>query len=91
MIDLFVNLPNPIPKLQQAPLPPKCYEPRRTPQLLLLPLYSPLDSKLSPLRSLEVHSQFHSISSSKKMEKFKLEKSHKGKRHIFKKICVKFI
>jgi hypothetical protein len=30
-----------------------------------------------------VHSQFHSISSSKKMEKIRLEKSHKGKRHIF--------
>jgi hypothetical protein len=33
----------PIPELQHAPLPPKCYELRSTPQLFLLSLFSPLD------------------------------------------------
>ncbi len=38
VIELLVNLPSPIPDLQHAPLPPKCYEPGSVPQLLLLPL-----------------------------------------------------
>jgi hypothetical protein len=60
IIELFINLPNPIPKLQQTPLPPKCYEPRSAPQLLFLPLSSPLDSQLSPSRSLGMrHSQLN--------------------------------
>jgi len=42
--DLLANLPSPIPKLQHALLPPKCYEPRSAPQLLFLPLSSSLDS-----------------------------------------------
>jgi hypothetical protein len=42
--ELFVNLPSPIPELQHAPLPLKCCEPGNAPQLLLLPLSSPLDS-----------------------------------------------
>ncbi len=45
----------PILKLQHAPLPPKCYKTRNMPQLLFFPLLSPLDSQLSPLRSLGVH------------------------------------
>ncbi len=36
----LVILPNPIPKLQHTPLPPKCYEPRNVPRLLTLPLFS---------------------------------------------------
>ncbi len=48
----------PIPELQHTPLPPKCYEPRSVPQLLLLPLSSSLDSQLSPSRSLEMHHHF---------------------------------
>jgi hypothetical protein len=48
VIDLLVNLPNPIPKLQHALLPSKCCEPRSVPQLPI-PLSSPLDSQLSSL------------------------------------------
>jgi hypothetical protein len=60
IIELLVNLPNPIPKLKQTPLPPKCYEPRSVPQLLFLALFSPLDSQLNPSRSLGVrHSQLN--------------------------------
>ncbi len=44
VIELLVNLPSPILKFQHALLPPKCYKPRNVPQLLLLPLFSPLDS-----------------------------------------------
>jgi hypothetical protein len=33
VIDLLVNLPSPHPKLQHAPLPSKCCEPKSTPQL----------------------------------------------------------
>jgi hypothetical protein len=51
VIELLVNLPNPISKLQHAPLPPKCYKLGSTSQLLLLPLFSPLDSQLSPSRN----------------------------------------
>jgi hypothetical protein len=40
MIELLVNLPNYIPKLQHALLPPKCCEPGSAPQLLLLPLFT---------------------------------------------------
>jgi hypothetical protein len=43
VIKLLVNLPNPIPELQHALLPPKCYESGSAPQLLLL-LFSPSDS-----------------------------------------------
>jgi hypothetical protein len=35
--------------------PPKCCEPGSVPQLLLLPLFSPLGSQLSLPRSLGVH------------------------------------
>ncbi len=38
---LLVILPNPIPKLQHAPLPPKCCESRSMPQLLIFLLFSP--------------------------------------------------
>jgi hypothetical protein len=51
---LLVILPSFIPKLQHAPLPPKCCEPKNVPQLLFLLLSSPLDSQLSPSRSLGV-------------------------------------
>jgi hypothetical protein len=44
VIELLVNLPIPIAELQHTPLPPKCYEPKNAPQLILLLLYSPLDS-----------------------------------------------
>jgi hypothetical protein len=46
--EVLVNLPSLILELQHAPLPPKCYKPRNVPQLLLLLLFSPLDSKLTP-------------------------------------------
>ncbi len=52
--ELLVNLLNPIPELQHALLPLKCYKPRNVPQLLLLPLFSLLDSLLNPSRSLKV-------------------------------------
>ncbi len=39
--DMLVICINPIPKLQHAPLPPKCCESRSIPQLLVLPLFSP--------------------------------------------------
>jgi len=52
--EVLVNLPSPISKLQHTPLPLMCYEPSSTPQLLLLSLFSPLDSYLSPSRSLGV-------------------------------------
>ncbi len=52
MIELLVNLPSPIPELQHALLPPKCYELGSAPQLFLLPLSSLLGSQLSPSRSL---------------------------------------
>jgi len=40
MIEVLVNLPSPISKLQHALLPPKCYEPGSAPQLFLLPLFT---------------------------------------------------
>jgi hypothetical protein len=42
IIELFVNLPSPILKLQHALLPSKCYKPGGVPQLLLLllPLFT---------------------------------------------------
>jgi hypothetical protein len=43
VIILVVNLPSPILKLQHAPLPLKCCEPKSAPQLFLLPLSSTLD------------------------------------------------
>jgi hypothetical protein len=42
--ELLVNLPNPISELQHALWAPKCHKPRSAPQLLLLSLFSPLDS-----------------------------------------------
>jgi hypothetical protein len=54
VIELLVNLPSPIPKLQHTPLPLKCCEPGSTPQFLFLPLFSPLDSHLNPSKSLKV-------------------------------------
>ncbi len=44
----------PILELQHALLPSKCCEPRSAPQLLLFLVSSPLDSQLSPSRSLGV-------------------------------------
>ncbi len=41
--ELLVVRLSPIPQLQHAPLPLKCYEPGSAPQLLLLLLSSPLD------------------------------------------------
>jgi hypothetical protein len=54
IIDLLIIHPSPIPELQHTPLPPKCYKLRNAPQLLLLPLSSPLDSLLSLSKSLGV-------------------------------------
>ncbi len=54
IIELLVNLPNPIPKLHYGPLPLKCCESGNAPQLLSLLLFSPLDLQLSPSRSLRV-------------------------------------
>ncbi len=36
---MLIIHPNPIPKLQHAFLPPKCYELRNVPELLTLPLF----------------------------------------------------
>ncbi len=55
VIDPLVTHPNPIPELEHAPLPSKCCEPGNTPQLLFLPLFSPLESQSNPSRSLGVH------------------------------------
>jgi hypothetical protein len=44
IIDFLVTLPSPISELQQTLLTPKCYKLGSMPQLLLLPLSSPLDS-----------------------------------------------
>jgi hypothetical protein len=52
VIELLVILLNPIPKLQHAPLPPKCYEPKSVPQLLIFPLFFTSDSHWSQSRSL---------------------------------------
>ncbi len=52
IIDSLIIRPNPISKLQHTLLPPKCCEPRSTLQFFLLPLFSPLDLKLSSSRSL---------------------------------------
>ncbi len=52
--ELLVNLPNPISKPQHTLLPLKWSEPRSSPQYLFLPLSSPLDSQLTPSRSLKV-------------------------------------
>ncbi len=54
IIELLVNLPSPISELQHTLLPSKCCEPGSVPQFLFLPLSSPLDSQLSPSRSLGV-------------------------------------
>jgi hypothetical protein len=54
VIESLVNLPSPILELQHTPLPSKYCEPGSAPVLLLL-LSSPLDSQLSPSRSLRVH------------------------------------
>jgi hypothetical protein len=54
VIEPFIARPNPISELQHTPLPAKCYEPGIAPEFLLLLLFSPLDSQLSPSRSLGV-------------------------------------
>jgi hypothetical protein len=51
VIELLINRPNPISELQHALLPPKCCELGNAPQFFILSM-SPLDSKLSPSRSL---------------------------------------
>jgi hypothetical protein len=43
IIESLVACPSHVLKLQHAPLPPKCYEPKSTPQLLFLTLFSTLD------------------------------------------------
>ncbi len=53
MNKLVVRL-SPILKLKHAFLPPKCYELGNEPELVLLLLFSPLDSQLNPSRSLGV-------------------------------------
>jgi hypothetical protein len=40
VIEVFINLPSLIPKLQHSLLPSKCYEPRNTPQVHLLLLFT---------------------------------------------------
>jgi hypothetical protein len=40
VIEVLVNLPSPIPELQHALLPLKCYELKNVPQLLFLPLFT---------------------------------------------------
>jgi hypothetical protein len=52
MIELLVNLPNPIPKLQHAPLPPKCYELESVPQLFLLPLSFTFETQSESIKKL---------------------------------------
>jgi hypothetical protein len=52
--EVLINLLSPIPKLQHAPLPPKCCKPGNALQFFLLPMFSPLDLQLSPSRSLRV-------------------------------------
>jgi hypothetical protein len=59
----------PIPELQHTPLPPKCYDLRNVPQLLLLSLFSPLDLQLNLLKSLGVR-QIPSNPSSKSISIF---------------------
>ncbi len=54
IIDPLIVHPNPISKLQHALLPLKCHELKSAPQFLLLSLFSPLDSQLSPSKSLGV-------------------------------------
>jgi hypothetical protein len=49
---MFVILPSPIPKLQHAPLSPKCCEPGNVLRLLAIPLFSTSNSHLNPSRSL---------------------------------------
>ncbi len=54
VIEVLFDLPSPISELQHAPQPPKCCKLGSAPQLFLLPLFPPLDSQLSPSRSLGV-------------------------------------
>jgi len=54
VIELLVNLSSSILELQHGPLPPKCFEPGSTPQLLLLLLSSPSNSQLNPSRRVGV-------------------------------------
>jgi len=55
IINLLVNLSSPHPEAPARPSTPKCYEPKNVPQLIFLSLSSPLDSQLSPSRSLGMH------------------------------------
>jgi hypothetical protein len=59
--EVLVNLHNPISELQHAPLPLKYYEPGSAPQLLLLPLFLPLDLQLNPSKSLGCISIFLTV------------------------------
>ncbi len=54
IINPLVTHPSPIPKLQHAPLPFKCYKSGSVPQLLIISLFSPLHLQLSLSRSLGV-------------------------------------
>jgi hypothetical protein len=54
IIELLVNLHNPIWELKHALLPLKCCELGSVPQLFFLPLFSPLDSQLNPSMNLGV-------------------------------------
>ncbi len=66
VIELLVNLPSPITKLQHAPLPPKCYKPGSAPNSFSF-YCSPLDPKLNPSKSLGVR-QFHVASGFVKLQ-----------------------
>jgi hypothetical protein len=57
IIELLNNLLSPILELQYTALPPKCYKLGSSPQFFLPSLSSPLDSQLSPSRSLGVRQQ----------------------------------
>jgi len=58
IIDLLVALVLvPIPELQHAPLPPKCYEPGNILQLPIFSLFSHLDSQLSLSGNLVVRQE----------------------------------
>jgi hypothetical protein len=54
IIDLFINLPNPHPGVPTRPSTPKMLRTKERAQLLLLLLFSSLDSQLSPSRNLRV-------------------------------------
>ncbi len=51
IIDLLVSHPSHILGLQRAHLPSKCCKPKSVPQLIILPMFSPLDLQLSLSRN----------------------------------------